>query len=474
MFLTVPRHEILAYEGVRIPYSAKFFYDLCAYRDQPNNKSTLTLRKITTEVAFIALSLFSLIEAVIRLPFAFLSMAFSTSPKYWFEGVEKAIMTSLYSLSASVCNFFVENLTQTIVNLECKLTFFSQNQLLFHACETGQFQAAKDLVNEEGADPHKVQESTQVSPALIPHLVGHEDMQELFKLNKYEQGYLELKRLAHWLSLEGTVELEGRNLELQGAQSHWFFESLAESFQRFRTWGGFSGLSLTSSKADLLQEALIKAYATHDYEEIAARIRARKLTFQSVGWEDHAISIAFHGSYIAIGNTGNSNIPTLQVFKIDSSKVTASTIEEMFTHQHWDETTGQNYFYHDLPKKLSSSGQIEQDATCKAFLEIAPKHQKSPNCAFASKKATLPFAWATLIESKPSKKNIQRARLESKLYTNYTALQYLDEANLATKYPHLQTFADRAHRKGRKKLDRVQSLCLKMRHIPGLLRSLAI
>ncbi|MDN3506568.1 MAG: hypothetical protein P0S96_05000 [Simkaniaceae bacterium] len=474
MFLTVPRHEILAYEGVRIPYSAKFLYDLCAYRDQPDNKSTLTLRKITTEVAFIGFSALSLIEAVVRLPFAFLSIAFSSNPKFWFEGVEKAIMTSLYALSATVCNFFVDNLTQTIVGLECKLTFFSQNQLLFHACETGQYQVAKDLVNEEGADPHKVQDSTQVSPALISHLVGHEDMQDLFKLNKYEEGYLELKRLAHWLSLEGTVKLEGRDLKLQGAQSHWFFESLAESFQRFRTWGGFSGLALSSAKADLLQEALIKAYATQDYETIATRIRGRNLTFLSTGWEDHAISITFHGSYMAIGNTGNSSIPTLQVFKIDSSKVTASIIEEMFTHQHWNEATGQNFFYHKLPKKLSSSGQIQQDATCKAFAEIAPKHQKAPNCAFASKKATLPFAWATLVEAKPSKKIIQRARFESKLYTNYTALQYLDEANLAKKYPHLQTFADRAHRKGQKKLEKVQSLCLKMRHIPGLLRTLAL
>jgi|GEM_PF-2992631 len=472
MFLTVPRHEILAYEGVRIPYSAKFFYDLCAHRDQPN-KSDLFLRKITTQVAFVGLAALSLIEAIVRLPLAFLSIAFSSNYKHWIEGVEKSVMTSLYSLSASVCNLFVDNLTQTIVDLECKLTFFSQNQLLFHACETGQYEAAKALVNEEGADPHKVQESTQVSPALIPHLVGHEDLQDLFKLNKYEQGYLELKRLAHWLSLDGTVELEGRMLELEGAQSHWFFESLAESFQRFRTWGGFSGLALSSSKADLLQEALIKAYATHDYDDIATRIRGRKLTFLSTGWQDHAISVAFHGSYMAIGNTGNSAIPTLQVFKIDSNKVTTSLIEEMFTHQHWDEATGQNYFYHSLPQKLSSSGQIEKDATCKAFSQIEPKHQKAPNCAFASKKATLRFAWAMLIESPPSKKTIERARLESKYYTNYTALQYLDEADLAKKYPHLQVFADIAHRKGRIKLDRVQSLCLKMGHISGLLRSFA-
>ena len=457
MFLTIPRHEILAHEGIRRAYSSKLFYDLCAYRDREAKNTNTLLHRVTCEMAYAGLALISLIEAIVRIPFVCIGIIFSSNRKYWIEGVHTAILTTLFSLSALVYNLFVKRITEHLVQLECSLRFFSTDQLLFQACETGQYNVAKKLIEESKANPHLVQKE-QVSAALIPHLTGQEQLQDLFELNKYEKGYLELKRLSHWLGLDGKVELEGNPLKLQGAQSHWLFESLAESFQRFRTWDNFSKLDLTPTKADILQNALIKAYAEHSYDAIATRIRKRELTFVSSGWQDHAICLAFYGNYMAIGNRGYEKTPTLEVFKVDPHHMTPEIIEEIFMHQHLDEKTGEKYFYHALPQKLSSKGKIEKDDICKRFSAIAPKIQKAENCALASKKAALRFAWAMLLEKPPSEQTLKRARLESKLYSDWVAVQYLEEADIDKKYPHMQEFSDIAHRKGCKKDGRFTKL----------------
>ncbi|NGX60213.1 MAG: hypothetical protein KR126chlam3_01382, partial [Chlamydiae bacterium] len=427
MFLTIPRHEVLAHQGIRMPYCGRLFYDLCAYRDREVNKSNSLFTRITCELAYVGLAVISLIEAIVRIPLAYIGAIFSSNRSNWHSGANTAILTTFYCLCSIVCNLFVKNIKDTVIQFDCSLRAPLANQFLFQACEEGEYDLAKQFLDEGKVDPHIVDENQRVSTALVPYLMGHMRLQNLFQLNRFEQGYLEIKRLSHWLSLEGEIQLENHPLTLEGAPSHWFFESLAESLQRFTTWNAFEGLSLSQEKAKILQKALMKAYSVHSSEAIANRAAKGKLTFFSSGWHNHGICPVIYGNYLAIGNRGPvpSDSYTLEVFKIDPSLMTPEIVEEILMHQYLDAETGKNYFYHVLPAKLSRLGKPKKDKLCHSFREIAPKYQKRGICALAAKKAALRFAWAMLLEDPPSKKTLQRARLESKLFTDWAACEFL-------------------------------------------------
>jgi hypothetical protein len=76
-----------------------------------------------------------------------------------------------------------------------------------------------------------------------------------------------------------------------------------------------------------------------------------------------------------------------------------------------------------------------------------------------------------IAENPPSEATCQRARIEAKLFSDYSARKYLEDAQLATRYPHLEEFADTASRKGEKKRVRIMRLHFKLRDLAGLLRS---
>lgn len=458
MFLTLPRHEILAHEGVRIPYAAKLFYDVCAYRDRTNQKSHVFVNRVFCEVAFLGTGFLALVESAVRLPIAFLGAFFSSHQEDWLRGIHISVLTTFYSLAAVVSNLFVDHLTETLAHLDITARGHFSDYLLFQACETGQKSLIKRLV-KMGADSHLVDPSVEVSSALIPTLTGREDLIPFFDLNHFERGYLDLKKLSHWLSVKGNVHLNGQHLTMEGAPSQWLFESLAESFQRFRTCSEFGLLKLTQKKAAQIEEALYLAYTQQSYADIALRARQKKLTFIDSGWQNHSICIAFYGNYMAIANRGDNveGNSTLEVYKIDPKKISSQVVEEILMHRLLSSQKGKKYFYQKLPEKLSSKGKVTQDKLCKKFRSIAPSLQKEGICALASKKGGLRFAWAMLLENSPSQETLERARVESKLYTDWAAYMYADEKNYHEEYSAAETFLNKVYNKASAKHERFKA-----------------
>lgn len=458
MFLTLPRHEILAHEGVRIPYAAKLFYDVCAYRDRTNQKPHFLVNRALCEVAFLGTGILALVESAVRLPIAFLGAFFSNHQEDWLRGIHISVLTTFYSLAAVVSNLFVNHLTKTLTYLDISARGHFSDYLLFQACETGQKSVIKKLL-KMGADSHLVDPSVEVSSALIPTLTGREDLVPFFELNHFEKGYLDLKKLSHWLSVKGSIHLDGQHLTMEGAPSQWLFESLAESFQRFRTCSEFGLLTLNQKKAAQIEDALYLAYTDHSYDNIALRARQKKLTFIDSGWQNHSICISFYGNYMAVANRGDNveGNSTLEVYKIDPKKVTGKVVEEILMHRLLSSSKGKKYFYQKLPEKLSPTGKVVQDKLCKNFRSIAPSLQKHGICALASKKGALRFAFAMLLENPPSKETLQRAQIESKLYTDWAAYMYADEKNYHEKYPGTETFLSKVYDKARVKHNRFKA-----------------
>ena len=86
MLLKVPRHEILAHEGIRVPFTAKMLYDLCDYRD--NSKIKDFAHKVSCQIGYMALGILSVIESIVRLPLAFIGAFFAKNPVCFLKSIE--------------------------------------------------------------------------------------------------------------------------------------------------------------------------------------------------------------------------------------------------------------------------------------------------------------------------------------------------------------------------------------------------
>ncbi|GAG17126.1 unnamed protein product, partial [marine sediment metagenome] len=244
MFLIDSRHEIAAFTGGKYPCTTKRFYDLTAYRDKNPTLSTLA----STELSYIGMALFSLVETTIRIPITLISALFSMQNK---QELEKAFEFSLrilaFSTYAIFLNLFVTNITSYLVSLDIWLRASNKEDLLSEACSVGHYQLAKNLL-DKGANPHVILPAN-VTPALVPSLFGYQKLNSLFTFDNFEKDYFPLKEYSHWLSLTGKVQLHGTNLPLEGTPSRWLFDSLANAFERFCKTDDFDNLKLTPPKA---------------------------------------------------------------------------------------------------------------------------------------------------------------------------------------------------------------------------------
>ncbi len=426
MYLTFERHHIIAQEGVSLPYAATGLYDLCAWRDKHVDFSS----RIITKLALIGLILVALVETVVRFPLALIGLLFSQGK--WSKGFCYSILTTAYGFYGLLINLFSKKLSAPIINLDLKLRSFFLNQLLFEACQSGRRDLVKQILNK-GADPHQIY-LHGISAALIPRLLGYPQLNDLLPLNAFENKYLEVKRLSHWLSLKGKFQVESyKSINLEGCQPRVMFDVVLKSFKKFFECNSQS-LSLSKEKALKLEQALEFAYLEHSYEKIAERIRKGNLTFLGTGWDMHRICLCFSGDYIGIGNEGERPLgaSTLKVCKINRSKVTPQLIEEIMTYEFLSSHKGKDYFYRTLIEKLEG----KTDDVSSAFEQIAPKAQTNGMCALSAKKAALRFAWAMLLYHQPNHATLQQAEFESKLFTDWSAVNnYYSDPSIQSIHP---------------------------------------
>lgn len=469
MYLTWPRYQILGQEGVSLSYTAKFFYDLCARRDEEAKKNDGPLLRISSEVAFAFLTVAALVETFV-LSFFAIGALFSKN-EHRIAAYRCSLLIVIFGLYATITNLFAKNITSYLINFDILLRSDSATVFLFDACFFENIENAKALL-DQGVDPHKKNPSCGMSPAIAAYFSGNERLRQLMPLNDYEKEFVELKILSHWLNFKGHATLQGEKIHLEGMpNSRWMFIPFAHAFAAFQaSKSGSSHFLLSNKQAEELQEALEIGSKENTNEYLAERIRKRKLTFISTGWKDHAICLAFHGNYMAIGNRGEGakQYSTLSVFRIDPQRINSQIVEEILLHQiTTNPKVGQKYFYSTLPALLSNTGKAHTDSLCQAFQEIAPKVAQSGNCTLSSKKAALRFAWAMLLlepptwEMLPQKEMLQRARLETKLFTNWSANYYFTQLQFKEKFHSLQpkeTLLQEASDSAQKKSDRYKAL----------------
>lgn len=204
------------------------------------------------------------------------------------------------------------------------------------------------------------------------------------------------------------------------------FESLAIAVNNFKKTGLFTThFKLGPEKADVLEEALNFAYTEYSPKKISQRISEKKLSFVEGGFKKHGIGISFYGNYMAVGDRGveSDDHTTLEVYKIDPALVTSKIIDEIqSTQKKLELEEGLEYFFKSLPTKLSPTGKIEKDALCSAFASIAPGYQKGGHCGLKGKQSVLRFAWAMLLSDAPDEETLRQARLEHKIFTNFSAI----------------------------------------------------
>lgn len=469
MFLARPCHEIRAYTGMQIPYTTKLFYNLCNGRD----KFKCLAYRLSYEIGFIGVGLLASIESVIRMCF---SLIYSTEKLS--KGWKICNLTILYSIYATAFNLFVQNLTHELIHYEWYLYKNFKNQFLFNAFEFGRKDLIEILHKEYKADPHDIHcnpnDKEKISPALIPHLIGNKALFDMFSLSDFEKKYLDLKILAHWLSLTGNVKLCGEEIPLEGTCSAIFSKSISERLNDFSKSYSFNLVNLPLEKIELLEKAFADSYYEQSFSAIANRIQRNKLTFISTGWERHGICLCFMGNYLAIGNRGEikQGKSTIEVYKIDPKKVRETLIEDMRMHEYMPRQYGEKFFYETLPAVLSLNEKPCQDFLCRSFQSIVPSKPRWGTCALTSKKAALRFAWAMLLSEKPTKETLEQAKFESKLFTCWTAWKMFKESPFLKELKEDKQFISQMVEKGNKKIAKCQKISsrLALGFIPGIIR----
>lgn len=450
MFLAMPRHELLAHQGEKIPYSFRLMYDLCEYRDANPN----FLNRVVCQGAFLGLSLglslISLVDIIVRIPFAYIAAAFSKNHSKSLFAIRLSLWTNLFTLAAVSCNLFAQKLTNTLIQLEWKLRPSHLNRFLFQACEFYRYDLAKILAEEYGADPHDVfanpHEVNGYTAALVPHFLGDENHKDFFPLNEFEKNVIELKLLGHWLNLNQEVVSNEIKISTSASAPEIFFSSLSKALEDFNASSDFPLLKIPEEKIASLKEALKSRSA----QEIVQRIQNQKLTFINGGWKGHCICLCFFGNYMAIGNRGESKgkSKTLEVYKIDPSTISVSLIEEIWKHGYLDKNVAGKFLYETLPARLSKEGKVIRDSLCENFSSISPKLASAETCSMTAKKAVLRFALALLKNSKPSLENLEEAKWGTKLFTCWAAYNFSQNTSLLSKFKEIrQPALAKAHKK---------------------------
>ncbi|NGX38196.1 MAG: hypothetical protein K1000chlam2_01368 [Chlamydiae bacterium] len=307
---------------------------------------------------------------------------------------------------------------------------------LHHAYYIGNEEEAKDLINK-GADL-----DARGMEGYTPRLLGITNGTIISKrdeLSAYEISFLSHKVLANWLNLEGRVSIDGTKVRLERFYSNFMFLEIADSLKAFREDSLFSKFRL-GNKAEKLEQALREAYdAKRSDKEIVRKIKNGELVFIASGWKMHTITLCFMNGYLAICNRGGGKYdPTITAFKIDPANMTEDLLFVMTKFVKDKEAfQAYSYIYEYLPEKFLAS----TDNLCKLFKTIAPSPQKSENCALASVKAAVRFAWAMLLKDEPDQQTLAHAREETKFLGSIKTAARLVCAKLHKNKSDKQTLA---------------------------------
>lgn len=269
------------------------------------------------------------------------------------------------------------------------------------------------------------------------------------------EDYLYSKLLSHFYNLEGVFS--GVNLE--GSQSWYMNPFVSECLEAFKVSLEFSSAKVGTQLTGLI-EAFEQTYNNdRTAEDICAKVQQGELCFVDGGWAKHIISVTFSGDYMAICNRGEgSESGTLKVYKIDRAKMTPAIVKELLMDDHSHQVRSR-FYYAELPASLGG----EEDELTAAFKAIAPKLQKVGNCALASQKAAIRFAWVMqlMAAGMPLAEAMRVGRLESKAFTDFAAT-YVLEAHRDKLLPGL------ARARGFKRAVADKQFCIWVRENPYL------
>ena len=284
------------------------------------------------------------------------------------------------------------------------------------AFQTGNFEIAKLLIKKGASQTIKnIWGKTPINMAICR---GHQLPKE-FSLSSEDTKRNILDAIAHIFNLEGVFKEKKRTYRLQGSSPKIMFKLLAGNLKKFSSETQL--ISLSIEKQNIIQKALFNAsFANRSPGKISNEIQNNKLCFIQGMWFNHALCLVFYKNYMAICNRGEGSEghSTIEVFKIDPQLVTKEIIQEFAKINILDRARGINYFYKELPGKLSITKKPLQDNLCKTFATIAPKPQQSKNCTIASIIAAIRFAWVMLSDGH----SFDLARRETKLFTAFIAI----------------------------------------------------
>jgi hypothetical protein len=183
--------------------------------------------------------------------------------------------------------------------------------------------------------------------------------------------------LAHVWGIAGTSYLKdhlGKQTAFQliGLAGPYALRMLSRVVGEFFT--AYQGNKISGNEKIEIQEAVARAFSLVDRAEILARVQSREPAIISGGSNNHSISMVLFKNQLAICNRGGGRrVPGIQVYELDSTRVTAGIIEQL------------TKIYPDV----KAFNQMIVDSQFPTFKFFKQKDQKVGNCAWVSAKGAV-------------------------------------------------------------------------------------
>lgn len=279
-----------------------------------------------------------------------------------------------------------------------------------------------------------VREHTKGADRMLPaleailRLDATEELLAAHPPTQIEVQVLNTKAIAHFFNITG--KMPGFDFSLENSYEIFTSPYLQEALIQFSSTPRFGDCQI-GEKLQVLSDAYgaTDVYGSDD-EETVRKIQEGELCFVNTGWIGHAITLCFMDGYMAICNRGKGSDleGTLRVFKIDPSRVTRELLSQIRAKKGVSYEEGKRFLYVTLPDALGG----QQDIFSRSFNGVAPKLQKIPNCALASPKSAIRFAWIMLLRRQGVEEPFDVGRKESKIFTDFAARYLLDKVGRET------------------------------------------
>lgn len=208
-----------------------------------------------------------------------------------------------------------------------------------------------------------------------------------------------LKLLSHSWSVKGYSTIGGKQKDLEGVEggfSNYFANKMKTSLNLF---ANRFPTALTVDELNAVVDPLNKiidegSYMDRSRFQNPARmiedIRQGKFVFIPTGYKGHSIIVIIHDGYLVIANKGGASRKPIEAYKVDTSTLTESVIQEIIDLHNYSE---ENYakWLDSIPTTFNST----QNNFTNLLEESYPLEptQRVGNCAWESLETAVFAAW---------------------------------------------------------------------------------